>query len=240
MAVGIAITVVAGGAALVAYALIERRINQRACPYCGFRVSIDALIQKCPRCGHVAELEGQLADSTASGEASGLPQPPAQPYLTEEKTPVTQGAPAERRLNRATPANLPQGLRTSNFSTLLKIAIIGPALLLVAVDATLVIYRRTRPDALKAIWVVKGSSSPIENFTVEQYIDSTLYESQDKSSKIEIMGWRAEHRTGVEQSFRVEFGYTKDGVDHTAEWDVDLSAGKAVPANQDGRDLSWK
>jgi len=38
-------------AALVGYALIEKRINQRPCPDCGFRVSIDGLAEPCPRCG---------------------------------------------------------------------------------------------------------------------------------------------------------------------------------------------
>ena len=39
------------GVVLVAYVMIERRINQRACPECGFRVSIDGLDEDCPRCG---------------------------------------------------------------------------------------------------------------------------------------------------------------------------------------------
>lgn len=39
------------GVVLAAYVLIERRINQRACPECGFRVSIDGLDEDCPRCG---------------------------------------------------------------------------------------------------------------------------------------------------------------------------------------------
>lgn len=41
------------GAALFAYALIEKRINQRSCPDCGFRVSIDGLADACPRCGSI-------------------------------------------------------------------------------------------------------------------------------------------------------------------------------------------
>jgi hypothetical protein len=45
------LVIVLVGAALVAYALIEKRINQRPCPDCGFRVSIDGLAEACPRCG---------------------------------------------------------------------------------------------------------------------------------------------------------------------------------------------
>jgi rubrerythrin len=36
---------------LTAYVKVERRINQRPCPECGFRVSIDGLDEDCPRCG---------------------------------------------------------------------------------------------------------------------------------------------------------------------------------------------
>jgi ribosomal protein S27AE len=38
-------------AVLIAYAIVEKRINQRGCPACGFRVSIDGLDEDCPRCG---------------------------------------------------------------------------------------------------------------------------------------------------------------------------------------------
>lgn len=37
-------------AVLVAYSLIEKRMNQRACPECGFKVSIDSPAGDCPRC----------------------------------------------------------------------------------------------------------------------------------------------------------------------------------------------
>lgn len=39
------------GAVLFAYVLLERHINQRSCLECGFRISIDALDEDCPRCG---------------------------------------------------------------------------------------------------------------------------------------------------------------------------------------------
>jgi rubrerythrin len=38
------------GAALTTYAVVERRINQRRCPECGFGVSKDGLDEDCPRC----------------------------------------------------------------------------------------------------------------------------------------------------------------------------------------------
>ncbi len=40
-----------GAAALVAYAMIEKRLNQHACPSCAYRVSADDTSETCPRCG---------------------------------------------------------------------------------------------------------------------------------------------------------------------------------------------
>jgi len=47
MLVGILI----GAAVLTAYALIEKRWNQRACPSCAYRVAADDTSDTCPRCG---------------------------------------------------------------------------------------------------------------------------------------------------------------------------------------------
>jgi hypothetical protein len=46
----IIISVLIGGAVLIAYCLIEKRINQQACPVCGFTRSVDATDDQCPRC----------------------------------------------------------------------------------------------------------------------------------------------------------------------------------------------
>jgi rubrerythrin len=53
----ILITIIAGGAVLVAYAALERKFNQRRCASCGYRVSVDALPEVCPRCGAIIEEE---------------------------------------------------------------------------------------------------------------------------------------------------------------------------------------
>jgi hypothetical protein len=44
-------------AVVIAYSLIERRINHRICPECDFRVSIDAPGDACPRCNPVFDDE---------------------------------------------------------------------------------------------------------------------------------------------------------------------------------------
>lgn len=46
-------------AVLAAYSWLEKRINQRACPECGFRVSLEASGEDCPRCAPVLESELQ-------------------------------------------------------------------------------------------------------------------------------------------------------------------------------------
>jgi ssDNA-binding Zn-finger/Zn-ribbon topoisomerase 1 len=35
---------------LVAYYLVEKRINQQICPECGFTMSLDATEEQCPNC----------------------------------------------------------------------------------------------------------------------------------------------------------------------------------------------
>ncbi len=45
------LAIVIVGAVLTTYAMVEQRINQRPCPECGYRVSIDGLDEDCPRCG---------------------------------------------------------------------------------------------------------------------------------------------------------------------------------------------
>lgn len=50
---GFLLTVIFGLAVLFVYSLVERRINQRACKGCGFRQSVDAVDEQCPRCGAV-------------------------------------------------------------------------------------------------------------------------------------------------------------------------------------------
>ncbi|MGA9771081.1 MAG: hypothetical protein WBV94_18750 [Blastocatellia bacterium] len=45
--------------ALVAYYVIEKRINQRACSECGFTLSVDAMEEQCPNCE--AEINGPRA-----------------------------------------------------------------------------------------------------------------------------------------------------------------------------------
>ena len=46
----ILLSILFGAVVLMAYLIIEKRLNQRACPVCGFSVSADAVNESCPRC----------------------------------------------------------------------------------------------------------------------------------------------------------------------------------------------
>jgi Zn finger protein HypA/HybF involved in hydrogenase expression len=35
---------------LIAYVIIEKRINQQPCPECGFTMSVDVIEEQCPNC----------------------------------------------------------------------------------------------------------------------------------------------------------------------------------------------
>jgi hypothetical protein len=65
----ILLSILLGAAALVAYSMFEKRINQRACPACGFTMAIDAVEGECPRCATSLGEE-------AGDESSLRPGPP--------------------------------------------------------------------------------------------------------------------------------------------------------------------
>lgn len=50
MKFGVLLTIALAFAVLFVYTVIEWRINQRPCPECGFRVSVDNPDELCPRC----------------------------------------------------------------------------------------------------------------------------------------------------------------------------------------------
>jgi Zn finger protein HypA/HybF involved in hydrogenase expression len=55
--------------ALIAYIMVEKRINRRACPECGFTVSVDAIEEQCPNCGATAS---DIRNSRAGGGADEI------------------------------------------------------------------------------------------------------------------------------------------------------------------------
>jgi len=96
-----------------------------------------------------------------------------------------------------------------------------------------------QPQPVKAIRMVKESLSRKENFTVQQYLYSTIYFEKDKGKAIEIQGWQAERTNDQGAPFRVDFTYTDETGQHLARWGVDLEKKKVTPLNEMASDLSW-
>ena len=111
--------------------------------------------------------------------------------------------------------------------------------LIAAADTAILVGRRVEPVPEKAIRLVKESSSPIESFSIQQYLNGTLYHRRDRGAKIQIRGWTAVQDSKSKSQTEVEFAYSEDGTDHVARWIVDVPAHTVTPANQEAAALSW-
>jgi len=96
-----------------------------------------------------------------------------------------------------------------------------------------------QPDTQKAIRMVRESSPRKENFTVQQYLYSTIYFRRDQGEDIEIRGWRAEPAAAPSAPINVEFSYADADGPAVARWSVDLEQKKVTPLDELARDLSW-
>jgi hypothetical protein len=120
-----------------------------------------------------------------------------------------------------------------------KLAFIYLPLLLVVMAATLLMRERSQPDTDKAIRLVRESNSRKENFTVQQYLYSTVFYRQRQGEAIQIEGWRANPSDDPAQPLIVEFRYSDGSGQHVAAWQADLKGGQTTPLNDTARDLSW-
>ena len=120
-----------------------------------------------------------------------------------------------------------------------KLAFIAVPLLVVTAAATLLVYEHLQPDTDKAIRLVRESNSRKENFTVQQYLYSTVFYRQRQGEPIEIDGWRANTSPDVARAMIVQFSYNDASGHHVAAWEANLQDGQATPLNDAARDLSW-
>src|SRR5438309_3930046 len=111
-----------------------------------------------------------------------------------------------------------------------KLVFIVVPIVIVTVDAVIVVRERLRPDAQKAIRLVKESNSRKENFTVQQYLYATAYHRRDNGEAVTIGAWRAESPEPGAR-FTVDFTYTDSSCNHIATWEADLKDGTVVPKN---------
>jgi hypothetical protein len=119
-----------------------------------------------------------------------------------------------------------------------KLVFILVPIVIVTVDAVVIVRERLRPDAQKAVRLVKESNSRKENFTVQQYLYVTLYHRRDNGDAVTIGGWRAESPEPGAR-FIVDFAYTDSNGDHVATWEAELKDGTVIPKNEAALDLSW-
>jgi hypothetical protein len=119
-----------------------------------------------------------------------------------------------------------------------KIVFIVLPLLIVAVDAFVLVGERRQPRSEKAIRLVKESNSRKENFTVQQYLYSTVYYRRDQGEEISIGGWRA-LPAQPDEPVAVEFSYADSTGNHIAVWEASLIAGTVTAKNDAALDLSW-
>lgn len=120
-----------------------------------------------------------------------------------------------------------------------KLVFVVVPVLIVAADAFVLVRERLQPQAQKAIRLVKESNSRKENFTVQQYLYTTVYYRRDQGEAITIEGWRATSPSGTEGPIAVEFRYADLSGEHTAIWEASLKNGTVTAKNEAALDLSW-
>ena len=120
-----------------------------------------------------------------------------------------------------------------------KIAFVYLPLLIIIVVAAVLVRERLQPDTEKAIRVVRESNSRKENFTVQQYLYSTVFYRQRQGEAVEIEGWRATPPPDPAAAIVVQFSYRDAGGQHVATWAADIKAGQATPLDDAARELSW-
>jgi hypothetical protein len=116
--------------------------------------------------------------------------------------------------------------------------IVVPALI-VTVDAFVLVRERRQPPADKAIRLVKECNSRKENFTVQQYLYTTVYYRRDHGEAITIAGWRASSSSEPDAPNIVEFSYSDSSGEHVAVWEAYLKDKTVLPKNEASLDLSW-
>ena len=120
-----------------------------------------------------------------------------------------------------------------------KLVFIVVPLLIVVVDAVVLLGEHLQPDTEKAIRLVKESNSRKENFTLQQYLYTTVYYRKTRGEPITIEGWKATLSGEPDAPITVEFGYADSGGRCIAVWEANLRTGSVTAKNEAALDLSW-
>lgn len=129
-------------------------------------------------------------------------------------------------------------MRQAFFNNWPRLAFVCLPLLIIIAAASVLVLERHQPDAAKAIRLVRENISRKENFTIQQYLYSTVFYRQHRGEPIQIEGWHATIAAAAEPII-VEFSYSDAAGRHTASWGVDLQAGSVRPLNDNAREVSW-
>jgi len=120
-----------------------------------------------------------------------------------------------------------------------KIVFIILPLCIATVDAAVLFHEHRQSDTEKALRMVRESNSRKENFTVQQYLYSTIFHRQRLGEALDIDGWHADASSDPANLITVEFSYSDGFGHHVARWEANLKEGRTTPLNDAARDLSW-
>jgi hypothetical protein len=125
------------------------------------------------------------------------------------------------------------------FSNWPRLVFIFVPLSIITVSAAVLTVEHLQPQSAKAIRLVRESTSRKENFTVQQYLYSTVFYRQRQGEAVQIDGWRATASSEPTSAIVVQFSYSDGGGAHVATWAADVKAGQATPLDEAARELSW-
>ena len=112
-------------------------------------------------------------------------------------------------------------------------------LVIIVVDAAVLVYEHRKPDADKAVRLVRESISRKQGFTVQQLLYATVYHRKKNGEAITIEGWQVEPAKSANK-FVVQFSFADAAGRHIGVWDVDLEKGSVLPQDEMATDLSWR
>ena len=120
-----------------------------------------------------------------------------------------------------------------------KLVFILLPLTIVTVDAAVLISEGLASETVKATRLVKESRSRKENFTVQQYLYTTVYYRKEKGEAVDIHGWQATQPSGPGTAVIIMFSYSDGEGQHIATWEADLNSRKVIPKDKTASILSW-
>ena len=129
-------------------------------------------------------------------------------------------------------------MKQSLFDNWPRLTFVYLPLLIAIAAAGVLVHEQRQPDTVKAIRLVRENNSRKENFTIQQYLYSTVFYRQRQGEPLQIEGWHAAE-TSTPDPITVEFSYSDAAGRHTASWGVDWRAGSVRPLNDNARELSW-